>query len=195
MSLPTTSVGMPGSTLALSTRSATAPTKPTAPTAPTPAPLPAAGPTVTKRTVRPKSAALTATLSATTQTVTLVDGRTLAAIAGDWLIARGRQLVDVVSEAQLSARYTIDEPNACVLPAATCAQLEQTTGIGSTRTPADLVKAVERLAKIEVGGIRIDFTPGQLDEIAHRAKKRGRTIQQELQAVVDRIREELFWRS
>jgi hypothetical protein len=73
--------------------------------------------------------------------------------------------------------------------------LEQTLGLGATRTPADLVKAVERLAAIHVGTIQIDFTPGQLDEIAHRATKRGHTIQQELQAVVDRIREELFWRN
>jgi hypothetical protein len=67
-----------------------------------------------------------------------------------------------------------------------------TTGFGSTRSGPDLVKAIERLASIKVGDIRIPFTPGQVAELQHRAMKRGRTVEAEMKAVVDRIEDELF---
>jgi len=132
---------------------------------------------------------------ATDQSVRLADGREIIAHTGDWLITLGRTIIDVVGDTQLAARYTVDDEGERLLSTGICARLEQTLGLGATRTPDDLVQAVERLAAIRVGTIQIDFTPGQLEEIAHRATKRRHTIQQELQAVVDRIREELFWRS
>ena len=98
-----------------------------------------------------------------------------------------------MGEGQLAVRYIVDEGGQ-LLSQAICDRLELTTGLGSTRTPEDLCTAVERLAKISIGTIQIDFTPGQLEEIHHRAVKRGRTVKQELQAVVDRIREAIFWR-
>lgn len=152
-------------------------------------------PTVpSKLTVRAKSPTLTAVRLVSAQPVQLADGREVIASVGDYLITRGRTSVDVVGPSQLAVRYEIEE-RVCALSPETCLRLEQTTGIGSTRTSHDLVLAVERLAKISIGSIQIDFTPGQLEEIAQRATKRGRTVQQELQAVVDRIREEIFWRS
>jgi len=75
-----------------------------------------------------------------------------------------------------------------------CGRLEETLGIGATRSFEQLVKAVERLAAIKVGEIKLPFTPGQLTELKHRAEKRGRTIEQEMKAVVDRIRDELFYK-
>ena len=148
-----------------------------------------------KRLVRARPPRLVAIRLATDQPVRLADGREAAGHTGDWLVTLGRTILDLVGDAQLAARYTIEDEGERTLSTATCARLEQTLGLGATRTPDDLVQAVERLAAIHVGTIQIDFTPGQLDEIAYRAKKRGHTIQQELQAVVDRIREELFWRS
>jgi hypothetical protein len=129
------------------------------------------------------------------QRVQLPDGRQATARAGEWLITRGSSVLEVVGPPELAARYEAVDPGDRTLPAAVCARIEQTTGVGSTRTPEDLARAIERLAHIEIGGIAIDFTPGQLDEIKYRASKRGRTVQQELQAVIDRIREDLFWRS
>lgn len=85
-------------------------------------------------------------------------------------------------------------PGGLLLSAADCRAIEETTGFGTTRSPAALRAAVERLATIAIGDIRLAFTPGQLEEIAHRAGKRGRTIEQEMKAVVDRIEDELFHR-
>ena len=148
----------------------------------------------TKVLVRAKMPVLTAVRVAVPTLIVLADGREIPARAGDWIIAQGRTIVDCVGAAALAQRYTHEEGGR-LLPATTCDRLEATTGLGSTRTPEDLVSAVERLACIHVGTIKIDFTPGQLEEIHQRATKRGRTIKQELQAVVDRIREEIFWRN
>jgi len=81
------------------------------------------------------------------------------------------------------------------LSPADCNRLEEITGFGSTRSPEVFLAAVDRLASMRFGDIRVPFTPGQLEEIAHRASKRGRTVQAEMQAVVDRIQDELFHRA
>jgi len=114
---------------------------------------------------------------------------------GDWLITQGRLTVDLVGSTALTTRYEVLDPRDQTLPPEARDRLERTLGLGATRTPEDLITAVERLAAISIGSIHIEFTPGQLEEIKYRATKRGRTVEQELQAVVDRIKEELFWRS
>lgn len=80
------------------------------------------------------------------------------------------------------------------LSALDCRTLEDLVGIGTTRSAPDLLKAVERLGSIRIGDIRLPFTPGQLNEIQHRAQKRGRTVEAEMQAVVDRLQDELFYK-
>lgn len=145
--------------------------------------------------MRAKPPVLTAVRIASDTRVRLADGRDVQATAGLWLVNNGRITVDVLSEALLRERYQIVDQGERRLTAVDCARLELTTGVGSTRTAADLCAAVERLARITIGTVQVDFTPGQLEEIAYRAKKRGQTVQQALQAVIDRIREELFWRS
>lgn len=79
------------------------------------------------------------------------------------------------------------------LSVAECNTLEELTGLGTTRNAAFLIQAVARLASIRVGDIRIPFTPGQLAELAHRAEKRGHTIEAEMKAAVARIEDEIFY--
>lgn len=146
-------------------------------------------------TVRARLPLLTAVRLATDQQVILPDGRMVRAVVGDWLITRGRATVDIVGPAQLAERYSTMDPGERLLTTASCTRLEQTLGLGATANTDNLVAAVERLARISIGEIHIDFTPGQLEEISYRATKRGRTVKQELQAVVDRIREEIFWKN
>jgi len=131
-----------------------------------------------------------------------VDGRGLVLPSGqivfptptDWLVCRDDLLTDVCTEEQLLKSYQILEEGT-FLSRARCVQIEESTGVGSTRTPAELVKAISRLARITIGDIRIDFTPGQLEEIAHRAAKRGYTVEQEIGRIVDRIKDEIFYKS
>ena len=126
--------------------------------------------------------------------VTLLDGRTLTARVGDIRVSRGEHVVDLVTTRQFAERYEVVVHGGLHLTAADCARLEETAGLGSTQSAGELVKAVEKLCAIKVGDIRIPFTPGQVQELQYRAKKRGRTIEQEMQAVVDRIRDELFYK-
>lgn len=148
-----------------------------------------------KLTVTEKGPVLIAVLLPEDRVVELASGQRVQGRIGDWLITRGRVVVDLVGQSKLRERYQIVDPRALTLTGQERDRLEATTGVGSTRTTTDLLIAVERLAAISIGSIHVDFTPGQLEEIAYRAKKRGRTVEQELRAVVDRIKEDLFWRS
>lgn len=113
---------------------------------------------------------------------------------GDWVISAGEQIIDAVTAKAFDSRYEVIT-DGLILDRATCVRIEETTGVGTTRSASELEKAVGRLARILVGEVRIEFTPGQLEELAHRASKRGFTIKQELQRVVERIKDELFFRS
>lgn len=55
-------------------------------------------------------------------------------------------------------------------------RLESMLPGGSIRDAADLVARVDRLAKVEVGEIRVPFTPRELEELAYRARGQGRPI-------------------
>jgi len=124
--------------------------------------------------------------------IPLSDGRVVLATTGDWRICRHDFTIDVISEARFRKEYEPIVAGALTLTPADCARLEQTTGLGTTQIPIVFLQAVERLAALHIGDVRLDFTPGQLAELQHRAAKRGQTIEQTIKAVVDRIRDEIF---
>lgn len=143
--------------------------------------------------MRRKQATQTAFHVTTARTVELLDGRSAYLQPGDWLITRGKENIDSCPSASFADRYERVTEDLQVPPALR-RRLEATTGIGTTRTAEDLVEGVERLARISIGSIVIDFTPGQLEEIKYRAVKRGHTVEQELRAAIERIKDEIFWR-
>lgn len=112
----------------------------------------------------------------------------------DWIVTREGQIVDVCTTAQLVDRYEPIEDGLSI-PRPLCTLIEATTGVGTTRSAVTLQKAIQRLATIQIGEITIPFTPGQLEEIKHRAAKRGWPVVQELQRIVDRIKDEIFYKS
>jgi hypothetical protein len=144
--------------------------------------------------VRRKAPPLTAAQVPAAQAVDLADGQTVRLAAGDWLITRGTQVVDWASAKTFAERYELITPTTLAIAAPLCQRIERTTGIATTQTPEQLVAAIERLASIKVGEVQIAFTPGQLTELAYRATKRGHSIEAEIQAVVDRVRDEIFWK-
>jgi hypothetical protein len=155
----------------------------------TPAPTAAATIAVRRRAPALRAVRLTAPRPVTRVDGTLVDGQT-----GDYLITRGAAIVDCLAPALFADRYEIVQEGELVVPVEIRRRIEATTGIGSTLTPADLVAAIERLASIAIGAVKVEFSPGQLEEIAHRAAKRGRSVEAELNAAVDRIKDEIFHR-
>ncbi len=69
-------------------------------------------------------------------------------------------------------------------------QVDTLLGVGSTKDAPALLAAIRAFAGISIGGVAVDFSPAQLDEIAHRAEKQGKTPQ----AVVEDIVEQMRWR-
>lgn len=150
-------------------------------------------PTADRAQVRRRTSPLLAVQATSAQTIELPDGSKHAVQKGDWLISRGQTLVDWARMFALDERYEYVQSGELKIPVHLAKEIERSVGIGATRDAATLVKAIERVAAIEIGRVRIDFTPGQLEELKARAVKRGRTVQQELEAVVSRIKDELFW--
>jgi hypothetical protein len=72
-------------------------------------------------------------------------------------------------------------------------QIAAALGLGARPTAASILTAIDRLASVRIGDIRIPFTPGQLAELQYRAGKRGRSVEAEMQAVVARVEHELFY--
>jgi hypothetical protein len=136
---------------------------------------------------------LTAIRLEASQVVELADGSVVYGQPGHYLITHGQVILGCVPTLE-DRYYEIIVEGQLVVPPDLRRRIEATTGIGSTLTPTDLANAIERLASVAIGTIHVDFTPGQLEEIAQRATKRGRTVEAELRAVVDRIKDEIFHR-
>jgi len=169
----------------------------------TPPPTSASASTITSSTepplaarfsVRMKTEPLTAVRVRADSVVTLPTGL-MPALTGDWLISRGSLILAVASQGTLDAHYEILQEGGLHLLPSFCRALDDRLGPGTTKTAKDLLDAITRLASIKIGGVEVKFTPGQLDELAFRATKRGRTVQQEIEAVVKRLEQELFWGS
>ena len=158
----------------------------------TPAP---ASTSTEKLRVRRRADPLTATRVQHAGLIELVGGGRVRVSVGDWILTRGQSIVDWTPSSAFDTQYESLVDHELRLSPALVARLEQTLGLGSGRDPAVLVEAVERLAAISIGTVRVDFTPGQLEEIKHRAGKRGHTVEQELRAAVDRVKDEIFHRS
>lgn len=126
--------------------------------------------------------------------MTYASGVPFWAQPGDWIITVGDTLIEILNDRLFREKY---EPvvEGTLIPKSTCTAIEAVTGIGTTRTHGELLAAITRLARIAIGTIEIDFTPGQLEEIARRATKRGYTVKQEFQRIVDRIKDEIFYKS
>lgn len=137
---------------------------------------------------------LTAVEVASPTTVELPGGLVRLVEPGDWIVTSHDQPYDVCKKEELALRYERVEPG-LHLPAAVCREIEVIVGLQATQSPADLVRSLERLANIKIGGVKIEFTPGQLEEIKYRASKRGWTVQEELKRVIDRIKDEIFYKS
>lgn len=126
------------------------------------------------------------------QVVSRVDQQLIMTKPGDYLVTQGSLILAVVDEKTLENEYDTKQDGEMLIAPAIKRKLEDRLGLGSCANGVALLGAVERLAKISAGEIEIQFTPGQLEELNHRASKNNRTLTQELQIVVKRIEDELF---
>lgn len=69
-------------------------------------------------------------------------------------------------------------------------RLEALLGGGSLVTSRDLAEKVQRLADIQIGEVRVDFSPGELQNIRTYATKNRKPIQQAISDVVHGMKEQ-----
>jgi hypothetical protein len=81
---------------------------------------------------------------------------------------------------------------ALVLTGKELRRIHDLLGTGSTRSAKTLVAAVQRLSDIQIGQIRLDFTPAEQEELKYRAERAGRTVREEAEAVVRGMHEQFF---
>ena len=126
------------------------------------------------------------------QQVSLPDGTFITTQVGEWLITREDRVVDVVSTHELKKRYEPTEKEGVLVNGDSRSRIERSLGVGSTETPEMLATAVERMARLKIGDIRVDFTPGQWEHLTHRAEKMGLPVGDMLKRLVDRFTQDLW---
>lgn len=79
-----------------------------------------------------------------------------------------------------------------VIDSRTRAALEAILHGGSLRDSADLLAKVQRLGAIKIGEVRLDFSPGQLEELKHIANRNRRQVKDVVLETVRRIENQFF---
>lgn len=79
-----------------------------------------------------------------------------------------------------------------VLCAEPLEQIDRELGIGATRDTTALLSAIRSWAGITIGDIRLQFSPAQLAEIAHRAEKQGKTPEAVVADIVSQLEGAFF---
>lgn len=69
-------------------------------------------------------------------------------------------------------------------------RLEEILSGGTLRDSADLVKKVEGLARLEIGEVKVTFTPGELNNIKVFAAKNRIPVQRAVEQVVHGMKEQ-----
>jgi len=111
------------------------------------------------------------------------------ALPGDYVITHVRLgVLDVTSH--LNEYEVVQE--GLFIPDIHRAELERVLGIGVMQSPEDLVRAVDRLARLEIGGILVDFTPGQWEELKRKAAVQSQTVEQFLSGRVKKFTQDLW---
>jgi hypothetical protein len=126
--------------------------------------------------------------------ITLPNGFAQIAQPGEWVIYRGSRTIDRMADSTFRQFY---EPivSGLTLEDSTKGALDDVLGPGSTRSAQALLEAVKRVVAIHIGGVSVQFSPGQLEEIATRAAKNGRTTQEEIERVVEHLAGDVFWQA
>lgn len=107
-------------------------------------------------------------------------------------IGRDMQFEELLEQRLEDAVLLDRSTRTMILTGPTLALLEEILSGGSLMGPDDLLKKVDRLAKIEFGSHRISLTPGQMEEVALRARKQGKSMPEMMKAMWARMSTEFF---
>jgi hypothetical protein len=142
-----------------------------------------------KLRVRRRGALLTATPLTERQNVWLPGNHLAIGVPGNYLITgTGGSVVDLQPDLK---DYEIVEEGV-FLPAAYANDLERVLGVGAARSPVELVRAVDRLARLEIGGVLVDFSPGQWEELRKKAAVQSQTLEEYLSRLVKKFTQDIW---
>jgi hypothetical protein len=111
---------------------------------------------------------------------------------GDWVVTQANDILDVLPADVFRHQYEIADEGSLTISGKDRALIEQTLGIGSTLDSSRLVGSIVRLARLSIGEIAVDFTPGQWEELDHRAKKRGLTVENLVKQIVAKVTQDIW---
>jgi len=145
-----------------------------------------------RRTVRAKAQdLLTAWHPAQAQRVVLPSGYSIYAAIGDWIVANGERIVDVVPPDQFDRCYEFVSQS-LTLPDKARADLDRVLGLGATHSANDLVFAVDRLARLQIGEIVVELTPPQWEELKKRAAVQNQPVRVFMERLVAKFTQDLW---
>lgn len=101
-------------------------------------------------------------------------------------------MIDVCAPALFARLYEPVDENAMTLSGDAKSVLASTLGLGAIESETELVGAVGRLARLQIGGIQIDFSTSQWAELRHRADKRGIPVEQLVAQIVQKLTADIW---
>lgn len=141
---------------------------------------------------RRKKEFFTIALADTVKVFNTFDGPRYAHTGDVIVMAADGTPVDVLPATVFAERYEPVHEGAVTLDPEHITRIAKVLRFGATKTADDLTKAVEQMATVRIGGIKIDFNPAQVEELKHRASKRGWTVEKYMEYLVGRFTQELW---
>lgn len=141
-----------------------------------------------KLRVRRRGKILTAHKLTERKTITLPNGFPTQGYPGDYAITSEGHIVDLVTT--LTDYEIVQE--GLFLPDHVRAEVERVLGVGAMKSPKDLVHAAERLAKLEIGQLRVDFSPGQWEELSRKAVVQSQSVEEYLARLVKKFTADIW---
>lgn len=105
---------------------------------------------------------------------------------------QGLSLDDVVSRQLRRFQTLIASPRVVVLGPDHLDALELKLHGGQIPSPEDLIAKVSRLAGVSFCGIDLQLTPAQVEELAHRAERQGKSVEALVQEIWEQLAQQFF---
>lgn len=107
-------------------------------------------------------------------------------------LERGVDLEIVLAERLKMAQAMDPRSRYLLLIDNTLTRMEQALGHMPLLHAEDLIAKTQRLARVRFGDHELELTAGQMEEIAWRGEKQGKSIEEMLAMAWDRFKEEFF---
>lgn len=122
----------------------------------------------------------------------MVNGRQEPCHVGDWIVSDGDRVIYVCDSETFEQVFEPTGEARLEIRSEDRKSLADCLGFGSTESSQTLALSVQRLARLTIGDIPVQFTVSQWQEIARRAEKRRMTPMAYMQQLVERLTQDLW---